>query len=230
MEKKVVAAEKVKERFGDRVCIYTIQIGNDPKGRKILKAIADAGGCGDFRTYEDVSSVAGCTALVKDIFLKRAEKKAVTGLDSDGDGVPDSRDKCPNTPRGTKVDANGCPEPPKPGKPITVKLNVEFDFDKYYIRPEYYGQLKNFANYLKQYPSIKVEIAGHTDSVGTEEYNRKLSMKRAEAIKNYLLSNYQIKGDRLISKGYGTTRPKADNKTKEGRQRNRRVEAVLSTR
>jgi len=230
MEKKVVAARKVKERFGDRICIYTIQVGNDPKGRKILQEIAKAGGCGYFTTYEEVASVSGCTAFVKDVFLKRAGKKTARAVDSDGDGVPDDRDRCPNTPRGVQVDANGCPKPPKPGKAVTVRLNVEFDFDKYYIRPEFYPQLENFANYLKQYPEIQVEIDGHTDNVGSEDYNRKLSLKRAEAIRNYLLGTFHIKGDRLTTRGFGTSRPKADNKTREGRQRNRRVEAVLTTR
>ncbi len=230
MAKKVVAAEKVKERFGDRICIYTVQIGKDPKGRAILEAIAKAGGCGYFTTYEDVSSVSGCTAFVKDVFLKRAEKKAVAKvMDSDGDGVPDDRDRCPNTPRGVKVDANGCPHP-KPGKPITVRLNVEFDFDKYFIRPEFYSQLDNFGKYLAEYPDIDVEIDGHTDSVGPESYNLRLSRKRAEAVRNYLIGNFHIKGSRLKAKGFGTSRPKASNATKEGRQRNRRVEAVLSTR
>ena len=77
---------------------------------------------------------------------------------------------------------------------------------------------------LKEDPDIKVEIGGHTDSMGSEKGNQKISEKRAESAKKYLMDKFNIPGDRMIVKGYGSTKPIADNGTKEGRAKNRRVE------
>jgi outer membrane protein OmpA-like peptidoglycan-associated protein len=77
---------------------------------------------------------------------------------------------------------------------------------------------------LKENPNIKVEIGGHTDNLGQEKANQMISEKRALSVKKYLMDKFNIAGDRLIVKGYGSTRPIADNKTQEGRSKNRRVE------
>lgn len=138
--------------------------------------------------------------------------------DDDGDGVPNSRDKCPNTPKGVIVDEHGCE--------IKFTLQLEFDFDKAVIRPEYHGKLRDAADFIGKYPDAKFLLAGHTDSIGTDAYNLKLSMRRAEAVKNYLVSNFGINAERLYPRGYGESQPTADNSTKEGRQHNRRVEVV----
>ncbi len=79
---------------------------------------------------------------------------------------------------------------------------------------------------LKANPDIKVEIGGHTDSSGSEKANLKISEKRAESVKRYLMDKFNIPGDRMVVKGYGSQRPIADNKTREGRSKNRRVEFV----
>jgi outer membrane protein OmpA-like peptidoglycan-associated protein len=77
---------------------------------------------------------------------------------------------------------------------------------------------------LKENPSIKVEVGGHTDAVGSEIAKQKMSEKRAESAKKYLMDKFNISGDRMIIKGYGSTKPIADNNTQEGRSKNRRVE------
>ena len=77
---------------------------------------------------------------------------------------------------------------------------------------------------LKENPNIKVEVGGHTDNLGPEKANQKISEKRALSVKKYLMDKFNISGDRLIVKGYGSTKPIADNKTQEGRSKNRRVE------
>ncbi len=77
---------------------------------------------------------------------------------------------------------------------------------------------------MKENPSIKVEIGGHTDAGGSEKANQKISEKRAESAKKYLMDKFNIAGDRLVVKGYGSKKPIADNNTKEGRAKNRRVE------
>ncbi len=101
--------------------------------------------------------------------------------------------------------------------------NVFFDFDKATLRPESHSELNYWVDLLKKYPVLKIEIDGHTDSVGTAAYNLKLSLARAQAVKSYLVAN-GVKAKQLVPKGFGATQPKASNATDEGRQRNRRTE------
>jgi OOP family OmpA-OmpF porin len=161
-------------------------------------------------------------------------------LDSDGDGVPDYLDKCPGTPAGVQVDQDGCPPPvvekivPQAAKAMEaaivekgrVTLNVEFDFDKSIVKKKYHHEIGNLAEVMKKYPDFKITLEGHTDNVGGLTYNEKLSQRRADAIKNYLATKFGIEASRLNAKGYGEIRPIESNATKEGRQKNRRVEAA----
>ncbi|MBI4825909.1 MAG: OmpA family protein [Nitrospirae bacterium] len=147
-------------------------------------------------------------------------------LDSDGDGVYDYLDKCPGTLPDIKVDANGCPLPIK--EKVSIELNVEFEFNSAVVKSVYQEQITKVSNFLSTYPDVNAVIEGHTDSKGTDEYNMKLSQKRAENVMNYLVSK-GIAADRLTAKGFGESLPIADNNTDEGRQKNRRVVAVIST-
>ncbi len=104
-------------------------------------------------------------------------------------------------------------------------LNIQFDTSKYDIKPKYRGELKKLADFLKEFPETKGVIEGHTDSVGSLASNMKLSQHRADSVRNYLIKNYGIAPERLSAKGFGPTKPVADNKTKEGKQKNRRIEA-----
>lgn len=108
------------------------------------------------------------------------------------------------------------------GNAIVLK-NIFFDFDKATLRPESYNELDRLVTLLTENPSIKVELSAHTDSKGSDDYNMKLSQKRAESVVNYLVTK-GIAADRLIAKGYGETKPIDTNDTEEGRQNNRRVE------
>ncbi|MEW6132804.1 MAG: OmpA family protein [Pseudomonadota bacterium] len=139
-------------------------------------------------------------------------------LDSDGDGVPDSKDKCPGTPPGTKVDHTGCP--------LTEKIELKgvwFDFDSSALRPESITVLDDVALVFKRYPSLTAEMAGHTCSIGTEAYNQGLSERRANAVRDYLISK-DVKPEQLTAKGYGELQPMASNATRAGREQNRRTE------
>jgi OOP family OmpA-OmpF porin len=142
--------------------------------------------------------------------------------DSDGDGVYDGIDKCPDTPKGVEVDEMGCPKIPD----LSEVENILFQFDKSDVIPTPNETLDMIVGILKPYPSAKVEIHGHTDSVGSEAYNMKLGMRRAEAVKKYL-TDHGVNPDMLITKSMGETKPIATNDTKEGRQKNRRVEFKL---
>ena len=138
--------------------------------------------------------------------------------DSDGDWVPDSLDKCPNTPPNMMVDHNGCP--------IITTLRLNFDYNKAYVKKIYYSQLKKIAQILKNNPNLIIEIAGYTDDVGSEEYNLKLSQKRAQAVKNILVKVYGIDPKRVVVKGYGEKYPLLPNDSATNRALNRRVEIV----
>ncbi len=106
---------------------------------------------------------------------------------------------------------------------VIILRGVHFDFDKYDIKPEYQPVLDEGAEILKANPNIRIIIEGHTDSIGTEEYNQKLSERRAKAVYDYFLSK-GIDASRMKTVGYGELKPKADNSTAEGRAINRRVE------
>ncbi|ESP62561.1 Outer membrane protein A precursor [Smithella sp. ME-1] len=142
-------------------------------------------------------------------------------VDSDKDGVPDCLDKCPDTPEVAKVDKNGCP--------ITavITLMVQFDYKKWDIKSEYYGEIKKLADFMKKHPNLKATIEGHTCNIASAQYNLELSRKRAESIKKSLIEMEDIDPKRLKAVGFGLTKPIAGNDTEEGRIKNRRVEVHL---
>jgi len=141
--------------------------------------------------------------------------------DLDGDGVPNDADKCPNTRPGAVVDLDGCEV-----EAVISLEGVHFDFDKSTLRPEAIVILNNAAALLDTHERVVVEVAGHTDSTGTEEYNQGLSERRANAVRDYLVSK-GIKATRLTARGYGELQPVESNSTSEGRQANRRVELIV---
>lgn len=115
---------------------------------------------------------------------------------------------------------------PKKGERIVLR-GIHFESGKSTITPDSYSILDEAAKILKENPNLKVEIGGHTDSVGSDSYNMRLSFDRANAVRQYLISVHGIDPSRLIAKGYGETMPIADNKTKEGRAKNRRIEFLI---
>jgi len=160
--------------------------------------------------------------------------------DEDGDGVPDSRDKCPHTPKGVQVDANGCPPAPPPQpvvqeevvivkEEVIVINDVLFEFDSARLTAADKSKLDIIATRLKkEAPSAQLRVSGHTDSVGRDAYNQKLSEKRAHSVTDYLIS-FGIPRSSFVSvEGDGESRPIADNKTAAGRALNRRVEIKIN--
>lgn len=140
-------------------------------------------------------------------------------LDSDGDGVVDSRDMCPNTPAGMRVDVNGCAI--KAAKIVLHDIN--FELNKATLTPEAKRSLDNVAAGLKGQPTMELLIDGYTDATGSDDHNLKLSKARAMAAKQYLVES-GITATRLKAEGYGERNPIASNKTRAGRMENRRVE------
>lgn len=141
--------------------------------------------------------------------------------DLDGDGVLNAHDKCPNTRPGVVVDLDGCEVE------AVIELDgVNFEFDQATLKPEGMAVLNGAAALLQQHERVVVEVAGHTDSVGSEDYNQGLSEKRANSVRDYLTSK-GVKASRLSARGYGESRPVASNDTEEGRTENRRVELIV---
>jgi OOP family OmpA-OmpF porin len=124
-----------------------------------------------------------------------------------------------------------CKCPPCCGSPttVTIALNVEFDTNKAVVKEIYNNDIKKVADFMKAYPKTTAVIEGHTDNISSAEYNQKLSQARANSVRQYLINNFGIKASRLSAVGYGLTKPIASNDTEEGRQKNRRVQAVIKT-
>lgn len=160
--------------------------------------------------------------------------------DDDGDGVLNSKDKCPDTPKGTPVDATGCPivtpapEPMAapvvlPKEEIITIRDVHFEFNKATLTPGDKQQLDMVATKLKtEAPNVQLHVSGHTDSVGSDAYNQKLSQKRAQSVTDYLVSAGIPRASFASVEGDGEARPVADNKTADGRALNRRVEIKIN--
>ena len=169
--------------------------------------------------------------------------------DSDGDGVWDGCDKCPDTPKCATVDANGCPKDEDgdgvwdgcdkcPGTPKGVEVDevgcpkkcdlsplegITFRFDKSDVIPDPSPILDQAVEIVKGCPFSKIEIQGHTDWMGSDEYNMKLGERRANTVMKYLVA-HGIPADQLTIKSYGESKPIATNETREGRAKNRRIE------
>jgi len=108
---------------------------------------------------------------------------------------------------------------------LCMTLHIEYDTDKSIIKPAYYGEVEKVAKFMKRFPQIKGTIEGHTDNIASAKYNVKLSQRRAEGVVKMLVEKFGIDKSRLKAMGYGLTKPIADNKTVEGRQKNRRTMA-----
>jgi outer membrane protein OmpA-like peptidoglycan-associated protein len=155
-------------------------------------------------------------------------------LDSDGDGVPDYLDKCPNTPLGVQVDADGCPlkketvvivQPPEI-ESLVLSGDANFEFNKSALLPNAYPVLDSLVGTMLKHREYKWEIGGYTDKIGSDNYNIKLSQRRAKAVEDYLVSKGVAKNSLKIV-GYGKANPIATNETPEGRSMNRRVEIKI---
>jgi OOP family OmpA-OmpF porin len=208
----VLAARNLKSLYGDRVCIYTVLVGNTTGGQNLLERVAQAGHCGFFVKGESLASSEGMADFVEKVFLTRkavAEKPAPAAEKMKEALVP--RESAP-----AAVQA-----------PEKMTLNIQFDTGKAVVKPKYFSEIKKVADFMTQYPDARAVIEGHTDNVGKEAANIKLSQRRADAIKKILVEKYGIDGARLKAVGYGPNKPIASNKTAGGRQKNRRVDAIF---
>ena len=148
-------------------------------------------------------------------------------IDSDGDGVYDDADRCPNTPAGALVDEYGCQKIIKEN--VSIELEVLFDTNKSDVKTAFFDEIKRVADFMTLYPSTSAVIEGHTDSRGKAEYNKGLSQRRADAVRDALIKQHGVAAERLTAVGYGEEQPRASNDTREGQDQNRRVVAQIKT-
>jgi len=177
----IASAKKIKEAFGDRICIYTVLIGDDKAGEKVMKEISEIGSCGFATNADSILSAQDMADFSRKVFLGGQAGWVLTG--------------------------------------------VEFEFASSSISSDSYSVLDESVKILRNNSSVNVRIEGHTDSIGNETYNQKLSENRAKAIMNYFIEN-GISADRLSAVGYGEAQPVAGNETSAGRDKNRRVELI----
>lgn len=160
---------------------------------------------------------------------KNKSEDTRTANDDDGDGVANNVDRCPNTPKGAKVDKFGCTIV---DEATNVELreiikNIYFETNSENLKSESYGNLDKLVLIMNKFPEARLIVEGHTDSDGDDDYNMNLSQRRANAVKAYLVSK-GVSESRIAAKGYGETMPVASNKTDEGKAKNRRVELILT--
>jgi outer membrane protein OmpA-like peptidoglycan-associated protein len=213
---------------GDGITDKLDKCPNDPEDRD---GFQDADGCPDPDNDNDgiPDSIDKCPNEPED-FDGFQDADGCPDPDNDNDGIPDVADKCPNEPG---VPPDGCPKKYNlvvvTENKIEIKQTVYFDTSRATIKRVSFPLLNEVAQALADNPKIKVEIQGHTDSQGSARTNLRLSQKRAESVRTYLIKK-SIASDRMVARGYGKEVPIADNRTAEGRSQNRRVEFVITSR
>jgi OOP family OmpA-OmpF porin len=207
--------EALKQRYGNRLCVYTVWVGNenDEQGQADLNSLSTTAGCGFSTTADRIASSSDMANFVQHVFLKPGTPVAdCSKQDDDADGINNCIDKCPTTLKGAHVNQLGC-----------WIVDIKFDNNKSNINPQYLHELDNAATVIKHNPGVHIEVQGHTSNTGSAAHNLKLSERRAQAVKDYLIRNTQGSG-MLTARGYGLTQPIDTNETEEGRANNRRVQ------
>ncbi|MBH0033783.1 MULTISPECIES: TolC family outer membrane protein [unclassified Pseudoalteromonas] len=147
-------------------------------------------------------------------------------LDDDGDGVPNEQDTCPSTPLSTNVDLSGCTI--YSASTSNIEIGIPFSADSSDVRSQYIQEISRLADFLKENPNKQVEIRGHASLDGDRTYNRKLSEKRAFAVAEILIKQFDIKPKRVKSFGYGIDQPRVNEISVRANAANRRIEAVIT--
>jgi len=221
------AAAAIKKQYGDRLCIYTVHVGNNTEGKEIMDKIAKAGACGSAVSVGEIMTPESMANFVQGVFLAKASPPPSPPPPP----APKPTPPPPPPPPEPKPEPKPAPTPPPPPAPPKVidklTLQVLFDVDRSFITPAAQKELEKAVAFVKKYPGAKIEVGGHTDSTGTDAYNQKLSERRATAVKDYLIKEAAVDSSKITAVGYGRTKPVADNKTAAGRTQNRRVEILI---
>ena len=189
-----------------------------------LNASHEAGPFNDWRFSLGIEIPLGYSKVEEKVIYETREVEVmVEEPDSDGDGIPDRRDQCPNTLKGGEVDGKGCLLTNQ-----TISFyNIGFELNSEKVTASTRPVLDRIAVSLREQTDFQVDISGHTDSQGSAEYNEALSHKRAQSVMQYLVSQ-GVDASRLSASGHGELDPVASNETASGRAMNRRVEFRMS--
>lgn len=207
-------ARAIHDNFQDGLLDYRVSAGLEfslHKSRPVEPEVREV-------VREVVRDVVREVPVVKEVQVAAAPANP----DLDGDGIVNEADKCPDTPRGARVDATGCVVE----QTLTMR-DVTFETNSARLTLNGRRILDTVVAFLKAEPTVHAVVEGHTDSRGTDAYNLKLSRARAAAVRDYLVER-GVEPARLESAGFGESRPVASNDTDSGREMNRRVEFVLS--
>jgi peptidoglycan-associated lipoprotein len=203
MPKAVASAQAMKAAMKENICIYAVQIGNDPEGKELLQKVVKAGDCGALVNAKDVETAAGMAAFVERVFL----------------GPP------PPPPPPAPAPVVVPPVVPAPAAPEKLEA-IYFDFDKYVIKPEGREALKRNAEWLQKNPDKKVVVEGNCDERGTNEYNMALGQRRADAGAKYLM-DLGIAKDRVSTVSYGEEKPICRDANEDCWGKNRRDDFIV---
>lgn len=206
---------------GDGVLNAQDQCPTTPAGSKV-----DARGC----TVKDadmdgvLDNVDSCPNTAPN--TKVNVKGCAIDLDLDNDGVLDSKDKCLETPMTDKVDADGCSIFEE--KEVSISLDILFGNNSSVISNPDSARIQDFVDFMNRYPNTQAVVEGHTSAVGTAEYNQYLSEKRAQAVRDLLISEYDLDAGRVEAQGFGESQLKDTSNTPEASRINRRIEVKVS--
>lgn len=211
----------VASRSGE-TCFHTVLTGKSPAGKKLMADLAGVTNCGSARTASSLESASALEKFSRDVYLGGAAAapkvvKKAPGVDSDGDGVLDSADSCPNTLKAAPVDARGC----------WTLTGVTFAVDSAELAGGSAASLKDDLAVLRANPSTRIRIDGYTDSDGPAAYNQALSERRAKAVRDYFVDEGGIAADRIEVKGFGEEGAIVPNDSAANKKRNRRVELTI---
>jgi OOP family OmpA-OmpF porin len=212
-EQKVLdAAQAAAKGYNGKVCIHTVQVGSDAAGAAFLQKLSKVTGCGSHRAASSLSTAAAIQTFQRGVYCAAAP--VARDGDDDEDGVLNSKDRCPNTPKLVRVDERGC----------WASRDVYFETNSAEIDSDSKELLRTLGvAVLKANPDLRVRVDGHTDARGTDAYNQQLSERRAAAVRKFFIDE-GIDPKRLESKGFGESQPAAPNDTAENMRLNRRVE------
>ncbi len=222
----IEAASALAADRSGATCFHTIQTGNDAGGAALLQSLANVSSCGSFRNASSLASASALQQFSRDVYLggasapkpRAAAPAPMTQVgDSDFDGVADGVDACPNTLRKARVDKRGC----------WRLRDLQFAVNGAAIESGYTQNLQEDIAVLKANPGVRIRVDGHTDSDGSEAYNKGLSLRRAASVRDFLISNGGLSATRFDISGFGESRPAAPNDSRENKRRNRRVELTV---
>jgi OOP family OmpA-OmpF porin len=213
-EQVLDAAKAAASGYKGKVCIHTVQVGSEPEGTAFLQKLSKVTGCGSHRSASSLNSASAIQSFQEDVYFGAAPAVAAVDGDDDGDGVKNSKDRCPNTPKLVRVDDRGC----------WASRDVYFETDSAVIDDESKDLLRTLGvKVLEANPDLRVRVDGHTDARGSDAYNQQLSERRAAAVRKFFIDE-GIEPGRLESRGFGESQPAAPNDSAENMRLNRRVE------